>query len=542
MSNKLKMAKVHAIIGLLEQGWSHRRISREICVDRETVARYDRLRRAGPNPTIPTAGSDEHDGLKPAISTAGSARPLLQDLLFPTASSLSSGRTSQCEPFSETIKSKLDKGFSAQRIFQDLTAENGFSGSYSSVKRFVKKLGFAIPLPFRRMECEPGQEAQVDLGSGAWVMENGKKRRPYVLRVTLSFSRKSYSETIWKQTTENFIRSIENAFRSFGGVTKTIVIDNLKAAVTKADWFDPDLNPKVIEFARHYGTVFLPAKPYMPRHKGKVESGIKYVKNNALKGRLFSSLAEQNHFLVEWERNVADTRIHGTTKTQVRKLFEDVEKSALQKLPHDTFPFYHEGKRKVHRDCHVEVAKAYYSVPPEYLGREVWIRWDSRLVRIFNNRFEQITVHAKVSPGRFNTNRSHLSDKKISSVEKGAEYLLRKTAHIGSDAAGWAKAMIDERGIEGQRVLQGFLSLAKKHSASAINRASKTALDVGMFRLRPLRELVKRSSSHTEFEFAESHPIIRPLKEYQELITVSFKQTNERSECEPTTDKRTETP
>lgn len=542
MANKLKMAKIHAIIGLLEHGWSRRRISRELSVDRETVARYDRLRRAGPNPAISTAGSDKCDGSKPAIPAAGSERTLLQDMFLPALSSLSPGRTSQCEPFSGTIKSKLDKGFSAQRIFQDLLCDHGFSGSYSSVKRFVKKLGFAIPLPFRRMECEPGQEAQVDLGSGAWVMENGKKRRPYVLRVTLSCSRKSYSETIWKQTTENFIRSIENAFRSFGGVTKTIVIDNLKAAVKKADWFDPELNPKVVEFARHYGTVFLPTKPYTPRHKGKVESSIKYVKNNALKGRLFSSLAQQNSFLADWEKNVADTRIHGTTKTQVRKLFEEVERPALQKLPRENFPFYFEGKRKVHRDCHVEVAKAYYSVPPEYLGRELWVRWDARLVRIFNDRFEQVTVHARVSPGRFNTNRSHLSDKKISAVEKGAEYLLRKAAHIGDGAAGWTKAMIDARGIEGVRVLQGFLSLAKKHPASVINRASKTAMEAGMFRLRPLRELVKRNSGHTEFEFAESHPIIRPLKEYQELITVSFKQTKERSEHESTTDKRTETP
>jgi len=150
MSNKLKMAKVHAIIGLLEQGWSHRRISREICVDRETVARYDRLRRAGPNPTIPTAGSE---------------RPLLlQDLLFSTACVLSPGRTSQCEPFSETIKSKLDKGLSAQRIFQDLTAEDGFSGSYSSVKRFVKRLGKNAPLPFRRI-------------SAAWSASRARRRR-----------------------------------------------------------------------------------------------------------------------------------------------------------------------------------------------------------------------------------------------------------------------------------------------------------------------------------------------------------------------------
>ncbi len=127
------------------------------------------------------------------------------------------------------------------------------------------------------MEAEPGVEAQVDFGTGGWVLAGERRRRPHVLRVTLSHSRKSYSEPVYRQTTENFIRVRENAFRYFGGVTATLVIDNLKAAVNKADWFDPDLNPKVVEFARHYGTVILPTKPYTPRHKGKVESGIKYV-------------------------------------------------------------------------------------------------------------------------------------------------------------------------------------------------------------------------------------------------------------------------
>lgn len=374
----------------------------------------------------------------------------------------------------------------------------------------------------------------MDFGSGAWVFEDGKRRRPHILRITLSHSRKSYSEPIWRQTTENFIRSLENAFRAFGGVPKTLVIDNLKAAVKNADWFDPDINPKVVAFARHYGTVILPTKPYTPRHKGKIESGVKYVKNNALKGRMFSSIEEQKQFLIKWEKDVADTRIHGTTKKQVRRIFEEVERSALQPLPAEPFPFYHEGKRKVHRDGHVEVAKGYYSVPPEYLGREVWIRWDSRLVRIFNGQFEQIAVHPRVAPGRFNTNRCHLADQKISAVERGAEYMLRKTLVIGNEAGLWAKAMLDNRGIEGVRVLQGFIHLAKKYPARAINLASKTALQAGMFRLRPLRELIKRNSDQEQLEFADSHPIIRPLAEYQELITVSFK-LDERSDNEPTT-------
>ncbi len=533
MANRLKMAKVHAIIGLLEQGWSYRRIGRELGVDRDTVARYDRLRQNRSKPAIVATGSEVSEGSNAAIPTVGSSS-ILEGLVFPEPSGRPPGRPSHCKPFSDIIKKKLDEGLSAQRIWQDLAGEIGYTGSYSSVKRFVRRLGSTIPLPFRRMECEPGQEGQVDFGFGAWVIENGKRRRPHILRITLSHSRKSYSEPIWRQTTENFIRALENAFRAFGGVPKTLVIDNLKAAVKDADWFDPDLNPKVVAFARHYGTVILPTKPYMPRHKGKIEGGVKYVKNNALKGRIFSSLFEQKQFLIKWERDVADTRIHGTTKKQVRRVFEEVERRALQPLPAQPFPFYHEGKRNVHRDGHVEVAKGYYSVPPEYLGREVWVRWDSRLVRAFNSQFEQIAVHPRVAPGKFNTSRAHLSDRKISAVERGAEYMLRKIIGIGTEASLWAKAMLDTRGIEGVRVLQGFIHLAKKYPAPAINQASRIALNARMFRLRPLRELLKRHFSQQELEFTDTHPIIRPLSEYQEMISVSFKIQNERSEHEPT--------
>jgi len=121
-------------------------------------------------------------------------------------------------------------------------------------------------------------------------------------------------------------------------VARTLVVDNLRAAVTRADWFDPELNAKVEEFCRHYGTVVLPTRPAMPQHKGKVEAGVKYAQNNALKGRTFGSLAEQNLFLSEWESGVADTRIHGTTRRQVGKVFEQVERSRLLPLPASLFP------------------------------------------------------------------------------------------------------------------------------------------------------------------------------------------------------------
>jgi hypothetical protein len=368
------------------------------------------------------------------------------------------------------------------------------------------------------MECAPGEEAQVDFGTGPWVLVEGRRRRTHVLRITLSHSRKGYSEAIFRQTTENFIRCLENAFRAFGGVTTTLVLDNLKAAVTKADWFDPDLTPKITAFARHYGCAILPTKSYTPRHKGKIESGIKYVKNNALKGRHFTSLAEVNRLLAHWERAVADTRIHGTTKKHVRTVFETIERPALGLLPTDPFPCFEEVRRKVHRDGHIEVVKAYYSVPPEYLRREVWVRYDHRLVRVYNERFEQIATHSRVRPGRFRTNRRHIPSEKISSLERGTGYLLAKASRIGKEADCWAREMLNERGIEGIRVLQGFVGLAKKHPAEVINRASRIALTGGLFRLRPVRELCKRLGRTEEPKFRDHHPIIRPLSEYQQLV------------------------
>jgi hypothetical protein len=335
----------------------------------------------------------------------------------------------------------------------------------------------------------------------------------------LSHSRKAYSEAVPRQTTDNFLRVLEKAFRYFGGVPKTLVIDNLKAAVTRADWFDPDLNPKIVSFAQHYGTVFLPTKPYTPRHKGKVERGIAYVKDNALKGRTFESLADENRALLEWETHVADKRIHGTTKKHVGKHFAEVERMALQPLPFEPFPHFHEGKRMVHRDGHIEVAKGYYSVPAEYLARQVWVRWDARTVRVFNHRWEQVTLHARVEDGRFSTHAAHIASEKITGVERGAAYLLQQVRRIGPQAVRWSEAMLAARGIAGVRVLQGLLSLTHRHDSSELERACELAWRHQAFQLRVVRNLIQRQAARQEvMEFMEEHPLIRPLAEYQSFV------------------------
>lgn len=522
MANHLQMVKAKAVLALHARGWSNRRIARELGIDRDTVSRHVRAAaRKDPNTAKAPTGSSGPAEPNAARAPTGSSGPVESN-----AARAPTGSISESERYRDLILSKLEQGLSAIRIHQDLVEDAGDQApSYYSIRRFARRFNLAEAargLPFRRMECEPGVECQVDFGQGAPVVQpSGRRRRPHVLRIVLSHSRKGYSESIFQQTTENFIRCLENAFHHFGGVPKLLVLDNLRAAVTKADWFDPEINRKVQSFCDHYGIVPLPTKPYMPRHKGKIERGIDYVQDNGLKGHVFDDLEAENRHLLHWESSIADTRIHGTTRQQVGRVFNEVERPALMPLPVERFPFFHEAERSVHRDGHVEVAKAYYSVPPEYLGHRVWVRWDGRVIRIFDGRMVQIAMHAQREPGKFSTHGEHISSKKISGVERGAAYLLKQVHVIGPQTHRWGQAMLEVRGIAGVRVLQGLINLTRHHAAPELERACEIALTHGAYRLRNLRELIKRGGlKQQEFEFLHEHPIIRSLDDYGAMVRI----------------------
>ena len=520
MANVLKMMTVEAIHSLRSAGLSCREIAKRLGIHRETVSRHLQLGQAAISkpasaPILPAgsesvvAGFGGPTGLVQASCEASTGPPRHQ--------------SSDASPWLEWLLEQRGRGLSIRRIHQDLRVEHPAAEgvSYDSVRRLLKKHGAAKPVPFRRMETPPGFEAQVDFGTGAPVIGPDRRRRKtHVIRVVLSHSRRGYSEAVFSQSTDDFIRCLENAFESFGGVPRTIVIDNLKAGVIKPDWFDPELNPKFADFCRHYGTIALPTKPRTPRHKGKVERGISYVQDNALKGRVFPTLDEQNQHLENWERSTADTRIHGTTKRQVAAHFEEAERTALLPLPLTRFENFREAKRKVSRDGHIEVAKAYYSVPPEYLGREVWVRWNGRSVRVFNDRMQQIAIHAKHDQGRFSTNARHLHPAKINGLERGIAYLLGKVRSIGLQAHAWAEAVVVARGIEGHRVVQGLLALTKKHTSAELEKACETALANRCYRLPQLRQLIRnRAERQQPLEFLSEHPIIRPLEDYAAVVT-----------------------
>jgi transposase len=539
MANQIQVSELQSIIALHQQGWPRLRIARTLGLDIKTVRRYIR-RQASPKSLLLPAGMKPSE---PAIPPPGAEGPPLQadppvagnpaivptgnsatSLHLPTGHSLrlgsgQAGRISQCAPFKETIEQALEKGLSAQRIYQDLLHESAFLGGYDAVKRYVRRLRKEAPERFFRLECLPGEEAQVDFGRGAPIRTiAGKLQKTWVFRIVFSYSRKAYSEVVLRQTTDAFIRALENAFRYFGGVPETVVIDNLRAAVKQPDWYEPELNPKVREFARHYGAAILPTRPYTPEHKGKIENGIGYVKDNALKGRIFDSLAAENLYLLNWEERVADQRIHGTTRQQVAARFQQ-EKPSLRPLPLSIFPCFQEGRRRVHRDSFVEVERAYYEVPEEYIQRDVWVRWDGRTVRVFNDRFDQVAVHAQVEKGRFSYSTQTTSRGRLCGMERSGAWLVKKAIKIGPQCGAWADASLAHRGVEAIRPLYGLLALARSYTSTRLERACGAALADSRFHLKDIKAILEAPPSEQEtMPFLETHPLIRDIAEYGQFL------------------------
>jgi transposase len=509
MANQLTVQTQDAIQRLRSGGWKIRRIAKELGISRNTVRQYLRAvsvsaqgppsSESHPDPVQTDPPFDRRDGQIDPLSTAGKI-----------------GRKSLCEEHRAVIGLKVVRGLSAQRIFQDLVCEVGFGGSYESVKRYVGKLRLTQPQLICRVEVQPGEEMQVDFGAGPMLVgAEGKRWRAWICRMVLSHSRKGYTEAVRSQKTETFVRCLENGFRHFGGVPLTINLDNLKAAVLHSDWADPQLNPKLRDFARHYGTTLLPCRPRTPEHKGKVENNIAYVRNNALAGRSFASLRDLNQTLFQWEANVADRRIHGTTKRQVAEHFK-LEQPSLLPLPPAFFPCFQEGKRIVQCDAHIEVDKAFYDVPPEYLRRQVWVRYDDRQVRIFVEQkdctLKLIQTHSRLEPGQFTKTRGLGGGH--GPVHRQLQYWLERTQSMGTSCAAWATELANQRGIDGIRSLMGLVHLANRHALGVINQACAKASAKGTWRLRDVNALLQSRETQIQFQFQEHHPLIRNLSEY----------------------------
>ena len=419
-----------------------------------------------------------------------------------------------CEPYRELIIAALARGRNAMGIWQDLVDGHGFTGGYDSVKRFVAKLrGHASPEARVVIETAPGEEAQVDYGTGPMVRDpaTGKYRRTRLFVMTLGCSRKAVRLIVFKSSTQTWAELHEQAFRRLGGATRVVVLDNLREGVSHPDIYDPTINPLFRDVLKHYGAVALPCRVRDPDRKGKVESGVGHAQKTPLKGQKFESLEEAQKYLDHWESTWADKRIHGTTKRQVAAMFAE-EQPALLPLPIEPFRYYKYGERTVHLDGCVEVEAAYYGAPPGWIGRKVQVQFNDAHVRLINPKDGQLLrEHLRQARGR----RRIEEQDKPSQTPLGTLKLLSRATTMGKHIGELARSLYEREGQVAVRRILGLLSLAKKHGAATCDEACELAMETGGGYHFVRKYLERRPAT---LGLLQIDPIIRQLTLYRDLI------------------------
>jgi transposase len=525
VSNVLSEAKKQQVIALGRLGWPLRKIEQTTGVRRETASGYlkeaavairppGRWGRAAPKPSsrAPAKPANEvttdfDGGLPAADAPAPSGRS-------PTASA--------CETYREAIELGLSRGRNAMAIWQDLVDTSGFAGGYQSVKRFVRQLrGAQTPQARVVIETAPGEEAQVDYGSGPMVRDpdSGKYRRTRLFVLTLGYSRKSVRLLLFRSSTQTWAELHEKAFRRLGGVTRTVVLDNLREGVLRPDIYDPALNPLFRDVLAHYGVVALPCRVRDPDRKGKVESAVGHAQKTPLQGLRFESLADAQAYLDHWEARWADTRIHGTTKRQVSAMFAE-ERLTLLPLPVEPFRYYRHGERTVHPDGCVEVDAAYYSAPPGWIGRRVPVQWDGTCVRVLDPHTGQLLrEHLRAKRGVHRIPR----EDQPKQTPVGTQQLLWRAEKAGAQIGVLCQQMLQRNSVTAVRRIQGVLSLTKKYGLAAVDQACAMALEVGFPDYRLVRRHLERKPPVT---LRQVDPLIRQLTLYRDFIDQKTKEQN----------------
>jgi transposase len=428
-------------------------------------------------------------------------------------------RISTVEPFRAIVQDYLARNVNMKLIWRKLREDHGYSGSYSSVVRYCVRLRPSEPEAYCRIETSPGEEAQVDFGSvGKCRDSSGRLRKVWVFVMTLCWSRHQYAEVVFDQKMSTWLQCHEKAFRWFGGVPGRIVIDNLKAAVIKRELQDPVLSEPYRRMARHYGFLVSPNRPRTPRHKGKVESGIKYVKGSFFDGEEVEHLekSELNGRLRTWVMEEAGMRIHGTTHEQPLARFRRTERNTLKELPIEPFDLVSAYRAKLHHDCHVVVDGRYYSAPFSLIGKTLDVYVGRRLVEIYNGT-ELVTTHpVSEKKGSRTTRMGHYPKYKREWLEKTPQKCRELASGIGEWCGLAVEELLSDRVSDRLPSVHSLLRLADKVDKDRLNAACRRALHYGDPRYVRVRSILdagledlpleddKVSTVRSEYTYARS--------------------------------------
>lgn len=484
------MHRLQELVRLHRMGLAERRAAKELRMGRNTARDYRRA--------IAAAGLLEGNAeelpaleqLKAAVLAALPPRPALQQV-------------STVEAWQAQVETLLERGLGPQAIHDRLRLEHpDFRGSLGSLKRLVRRIrqergvkpeDVAIPV-----DTEAGEVAQVDFGYAGKLWDPATKtlRKAWVFVMVLGYSRHLYAEVVFDQRVSTWLALHERAFADLGGVVRVIVPDNLKAAVIRAAFgisSTPELNRSYRELARHCGFRVDPTPPRSPEKKGKVESGVKYVKRNFLLAREGQDVIEVNRELARWVREIAGNRVHGTTGRRPLEVFLAEEQSALLGLPLKRFEAVLWKKATVHTDSHVHFDRRLYSVPWRLINHEVWVRATDHSVVIYAND-ERVATHARDGKTLRSTCDEHLPAGRADLRHRSRKYWEDRASRISADVGSFVREVFDSDDVLLQlRAVQAIVTYLEKFPETRATAAARRASYYGSHSYQAIKNILTRA-------------------------------------------------
>lgn len=394
----------------------------------------------------------------------------------------------------QRLRQWVEMGLSGVVIHATLQRDHGVSCHYSSIRRAIQAIKRQTPhhKPTVILDFRMGEAAQVDFGAGPFLVDphSGQPRRTWFFVMTLCASRHQYVEFVWDQTVKTWLRCHQHAFEFFGGVTERVIIDNAKCAITKAVLHETQVQRAYGELAQGYSFIIEPCAPADPQKKGRVESGVKYVKTNFLPARQFKDLADLNEQARRWVIEVAGQRTHGSTYAKPIEQFA-IEQPLLRPLPARRVDVYWYAHASVHRDCHVQYDKSLYSVPYRHIGQQALLRISANTLDVFVGE-DLVASHVLCRrPGQRQTNQDHLPEAAVAWAMQSPQWCKQQAKRVGPHCLALVLNMLGDRVMYRLRTVQGILRLRHTYGDVWLERGCERCGVVDVISPKTMRSVIE---------------------------------------------------
>jgi transposase len=405
------------------------------------------------------------------------------------------------------------KGVTKLLLWQEYREGNPEGYQYSQFCERYARWARCVSVTMRQ-EHRAGEKCFMDFsGDGLEVHDavSGEVRVAKLYVAVLGASNYTYVEPVFSEDIATWVGCNQGAFTYFGGVPEMAVPDNLKAAVTRTNRYEPDINPSYADMARHYGFAVVPARPRKPRDKAKVENGVLLAERwilAALRNRRFTSLSEVREAVAVLLEKLNTRPMRKLGKSR-RQLFEEVEKAALKPLPDKPYELAHWKKARVNVDYHVELEGHCYSVPYGLVGQQVEVRYTQSCVEVLLGG-RRVASHVRSEErGRFTTQAEHMPASHRAHAQWTPSRILSWAATVGPSTATLVEEVMKRRPHpeQGFRSALGVIRLAERHGQQRVEKACARALRHRAYSYKSVAAILQHHLEEVEAAHEDKGPL-----------------------------------